>query len=142
MIYGYARVSTDGQTLEGQQAALRSAGCERIYAEKESGAKSNRAQLAKAIAALAAGDTLACPLHLLARLNGTSDQRSGTPGHGPWHDIEQRAKGLRPAMHATPGLGRRAPASGSWCPHSFRSHAAITRAGARRGFGEQALRQS
>jgi DNA invertase Pin-like site-specific DNA recombinase len=58
MIIGYARVSTDGQTLEGQQAALRSAGCERIYAEKESGAKSNRAQLAKAIAALAAGDTL------------------------------------------------------------------------------------
>src|SRR5262249_7690265 len=58
MILGYPRVSSEGQTLEGQQAALRSAGCERIYAEKESGAKSNRARLAKAIAALAAGDTL------------------------------------------------------------------------------------
>jgi len=55
---GYARVSTDGQTLDAQQAALRDAGCERVFSEKESGAKTNRAQLAKAIAALAAGDTL------------------------------------------------------------------------------------
>jgi DNA invertase Pin-like site-specific DNA recombinase len=38
MIVGYARVSTDGQTLDAQQAALRSAGCERVYSEKISGA--------------------------------------------------------------------------------------------------------
>jgi DNA invertase Pin-like site-specific DNA recombinase len=55
---GYARVSTDGQTLDAQQAALRSAGCEKVFAEKQSGAKTDRAQLAKAIAALAKGDTL------------------------------------------------------------------------------------
>ena len=58
MIYGYARVSTDGQTLTAQQASLTEAGCERVFSEKESGAKTDRAQLAKAIAALAEGDTL------------------------------------------------------------------------------------
>jgi DNA invertase Pin-like site-specific DNA recombinase len=58
MIVGYARVSTDGQTLDAQQAALREAGCERVFAEKQSGAKTDRAALAKAIAALTAGDTL------------------------------------------------------------------------------------
>jgi DNA invertase Pin-like site-specific DNA recombinase len=55
---GYSRVSTDGQTLDAQHAALRDAGCERLFSEKESGAKTDRQQLAKAIAALAAGDTM------------------------------------------------------------------------------------
>jgi DNA invertase Pin-like site-specific DNA recombinase len=58
MIYGYARVSTDGQTLDAQQAALRSAGADRVFAEKISGATSDRVQLAKAIAALGEGDCL------------------------------------------------------------------------------------
>jgi DNA invertase Pin-like site-specific DNA recombinase len=55
---GYARVSTDGQTLDAQQAALREAGAERVFSEKVSGAKTDRAALAKAMAALCAGDTL------------------------------------------------------------------------------------
>ena len=68
MIVGYGRVSTDGQTLDAQNAALRAAGCEKVFAEKVSGAKTDRAQLAKAIAALAAGDTLVvCKLDRLAR---------------------------------------------------------------------------
>jgi DNA invertase Pin-like site-specific DNA recombinase len=68
MIVGYARVSTDGQTLVVQQSALQSAGCERVFAEKQSGAKTDRAQLAKALAALAEGDTLVvCKLDRLAR---------------------------------------------------------------------------
>ena len=58
MIVGYARVSTDGQTLDAQQSALVDAGCEKVFAEKQSGAKTDRQQLAKAIAALAEGDTL------------------------------------------------------------------------------------
>jgi len=57
-VIGYARVSTDGQELDAQLAALRSAGAEKVFAEKESGAKTDRRQLAKALAALNAGDVL------------------------------------------------------------------------------------
>jgi DNA invertase Pin-like site-specific DNA recombinase len=46
---GYARVSTDGQTLDAQQSALADAGCARVFSEKQSGAKTDRQQLAKAI---------------------------------------------------------------------------------------------
>ena len=59
MLIGYARVSTDGQTLDAQQASLRAAGAEKVYSEKESGAKTDRRQLQRALAALADGD---CPL--------------------------------------------------------------------------------
>jgi DNA invertase Pin-like site-specific DNA recombinase len=58
MILGYARVSTDGQTLDAQQAALKAAGAERVFAEKVSGAVTDRRQLARAIASLEAGDVL------------------------------------------------------------------------------------
>jgi DNA invertase Pin-like site-specific DNA recombinase len=58
MIVGYARVSTDGQTLDAQQAALSSACAERVYAEKISSAVTERKALARAIAALGAGDVL------------------------------------------------------------------------------------
>jgi DNA invertase Pin-like site-specific DNA recombinase len=58
MIVGYARVSTDGQSVADQVVALRAAGAAKVYSEKMSGARSDRPQLAKAIHALAAGDTL------------------------------------------------------------------------------------
>jgi DNA invertase Pin-like site-specific DNA recombinase len=58
MIIGYARVSTDGQTLDAQHTTLRAAGAERIFAEKVSGAKTDRRQLQLAIEALGAGDVL------------------------------------------------------------------------------------
>jgi DNA invertase Pin-like site-specific DNA recombinase len=57
-IYGYARVSTDGQTLDAQQAALQAAGAVRVFAEKETGIKTNRAALGRAVAILEAGDVL------------------------------------------------------------------------------------
>ncbi len=56
-IYGYARVSTDGQTLDAQREALAAAGVEKVYAETASGAKTERAELAKALATLSAGDS-------------------------------------------------------------------------------------
>jgi hypothetical protein len=39
MMVGYARVSTDKQTLDAQQAALREEGATRVFAEKQSGAR-------------------------------------------------------------------------------------------------------
>src|SRR5215510_14441679 len=58
MIVGYARVSTDGQTLDAQLAALKAAGADRVFSEKISGAVTDRKALAKAIAALGSGDVL------------------------------------------------------------------------------------
>ena len=67
-IIGYARVSTDGQSLQSQTDALQGVGASRVYSEKISGAYSDRPQLAKAIAALAQGDCLVvCKLDRLAR---------------------------------------------------------------------------
>jgi len=58
MIVGYARVSTDGQTLDAQQSALKANGAERIFSEKVSGAVTDRKELGKAIAVLQSGDIL------------------------------------------------------------------------------------
>src|SRR3954467_12787281 len=57
-VYGYARVSTRDQNLAGQVAELTAAGCAKVYREKVSGAKTNRAELAKVIGRLEAGDVL------------------------------------------------------------------------------------
>ena len=57
-ILGYARVSTDGQTLDSQQATLTQAGAEKVYAEKISGAVTDRKALTRAIESLGLGDTL------------------------------------------------------------------------------------
>jgi DNA invertase Pin-like site-specific DNA recombinase len=96
MIVGYARVSTDGQTLDAQQAALREAGAARVFAEKQSEAKTDRAQLARALATLAPGDTLVvCKLDRLARstrdllntLAAIADAGAGFKSLGdPWCD--------------------------------------------------------
>jgi hypothetical protein len=132
---GYARVSTDGQTLQAQTEALHSAGCARIFAEKISGAYSDRPQLAKALAALTAGDCLVvCKLDRLARstrdllntldaigkagasFRSLTDQWANTDtawavdGHGAWWSGRVRAP-------SDPHQNRRGPYSGTgqWC---------------------------
>src|SRR5665647_2626160 len=55
---GYGRVSTDGQSLEAQDAELQAAGVDKIFKEKASGAETNRPQLARAIGSLQEGDVL------------------------------------------------------------------------------------
>ena len=57
-LVGYARVSTRDQDYNGQQVELEAAGCTRIYREKESGARTDRPELRKAIAKLQSGDVL------------------------------------------------------------------------------------
>jgi DNA invertase Pin-like site-specific DNA recombinase len=58
-VYGYARVSAEGQTLAGQEAALREAGAAKVFSEKISGARADgRKGLARALAALGPEDVL------------------------------------------------------------------------------------
>jgi DNA invertase Pin-like site-specific DNA recombinase len=66
MIYGYARVSTGGQTLAAQEAALAEA--DKIFKEKISGAVSHRPQLERLLNILDEGDVLLVTrLYRLAR---------------------------------------------------------------------------
>lgn len=58
MMYGYARVSTDGQSVDAQVRQLTKAGCKKVFRETASGAKADRAQLGKCLAALDDGDVL------------------------------------------------------------------------------------
>jgi DNA invertase Pin-like site-specific DNA recombinase len=57
-LVGYARVSTDGQTLDAQVRELNAAGAVTVFKEKVSGAISDRAQLKRALAAIGRGDVL------------------------------------------------------------------------------------
>jgi predicted site-specific integrase-resolvase len=45
VIYGYARVSMDGQSVDAQVRQLTKAGCKKVFREVASGAKTDRAQL-------------------------------------------------------------------------------------------------
>ncbi len=53
---GYARVSTAGQSLESQLEALRA--CDKVFQEKESGAKAERPQLVTMLDYVREGDTI------------------------------------------------------------------------------------
>jgi DNA invertase Pin-like site-specific DNA recombinase len=96
MIYGYARVSTDGQTLDAQREALTAAAAGRVFAEKISGARSDRQQLQRALSVLEAGDVLlVTKLDRLARstrdllntLATIADKGAGFKSLGdPWAD--------------------------------------------------------
>jgi DNA invertase Pin-like site-specific DNA recombinase len=87
-LYGYARVSTDGQTLEAQVSQLRAAGAEKVFREKGSGARSDRMQLRKALGMLEPQDVLLVPrLDRLARstrdlLNILDEIARTEPGFG------------------------------------------------------------
>lgn len=63
MIYGYARVSTrgqerDGNSLESQVAALKQAGCAKIFHDSFTGTKMERPEFTKLLALLKSGDRL------------------------------------------------------------------------------------
>src|SRR5438309_4069861 len=58
MLIGYARISTNEQNLNLQTDALTKAGCEKIFTDTASGAKSDRTGLTEAINFMRKGDTL------------------------------------------------------------------------------------
>ena|SRR5437667_2635401 len=96
MIYGYARVSTDGQSVTAQVAALRKHGAGKVFREVASGAKSDRAQLRCVLDQLDVGDMLMVTrLDRLARstrdllntLAAISGKKAGFPSLGDaWAD--------------------------------------------------------
>jgi DNA invertase Pin-like site-specific DNA recombinase len=96
MLVGYARVSTNGQSLEAQLAQLAAAGCSRVFQEKISGARSDRPELRRMLRSLKAEDVVVVTrldrlarstrdlLNFLARLN---DKRVGFRSLGDtWAD--------------------------------------------------------
>lgn len=58
MIVGYARVSTQDQSLDLQSDALRAAGCEEIFSEKITGKQRERPELQNCLRMLRKGDVL------------------------------------------------------------------------------------
>src|ERR1035437_6620864 len=86
---GYARVSTEEQSLRLQTDALKAAGCLNIYEEKVSGSgKKNRPQLDLAIKDLRPGDTL-----LVWRIDRLA--RSGRELYSRLEQIEQAGAGFK-----------------------------------------------
>jgi DNA invertase Pin-like site-specific DNA recombinase len=79
IVYGYARVSTERQSLNAEIDQLRAAGCERIVTEKESGANVDRPKFKRLLRSLRPGDrvlvtaldrlTRGGPLHMLGTLD-------------------------------------------------------------------------
>jgi DNA invertase Pin-like site-specific DNA recombinase len=87
-LYGYARVSTDGQSLASQETELKAAHCAKVYAEKISGARSDRPELAKVLKRLEAGDAL-----IVTRLDRLA--RSTRDLLNILADIAERAAGFK-----------------------------------------------
>src|SRR5258708_20360338 len=86
MLIGYARVSTTDQTLDLQTDALKRAGCEKLFTDTTSGAKSERPGLQEAMNHLRAGDTLVVwrldrlsrtPTHLIATITDPTHKPNG-----------------------------------------------------------------
>lgn len=59
LMLGYARVSTDDQDLTNQRTELHSAGCIKIFAEKITGVRRDRPELARLLDHLRPGDVVA-----------------------------------------------------------------------------------
>ena len=102
MLIGYARVSTQDQTLDLQTDALTRAGCEKIFTDTTSGAKSERPGLQEAMNHLRAGDTLVVwrldrlgrtLKHLIATIADLSDKGIGFKSLQENMDIPRQPRG-------------------------------------------------
>lgn len=107
---GYARVSTQCQDLAQQRAALREAGCTRIFEEKVSGAKRDRPELGRLLDHLRTGDVVTITrLDRLARstrdlleiAERIKDTGAGLRSlAGPWADTTTPARRMVLTMFA------------------------------------------
>jgi DNA invertase Pin-like site-specific DNA recombinase len=93
MIVGYARVSTEHQSLEVQLEALKAAGCDKVFAEKRSGTNTNRPQLQAALEFVREGDTL-----VVTRLDRFA--RSAHDLHSMVHSLIHKGVGFRATEQA------------------------------------------
>lgn len=93
MIHGYARVSTDGQSVNAQVAALTAAGAKKVFRETASGKQTERRQLKRALDTLEKGDVL-----LVTRLDRLA--RSTRDLLNTLSDITERKAGFR-SLHDT-----------------------------------------
>ncbi len=92
-LVGYARVSTLDQNPQLQLDALRAAGCQKLFVEKASGAKQDRAQLQAALDYMRPGDTLV--VWKLDRLARSMKQLIGTV-----EELKEREIGFRSLTEA------------------------------------------
>jgi hypothetical protein len=90
-IFGYARGSTNGRSVDTQVKALRAAGAVKVFRETTSGAKTDRRELAKTLMALDAGDTF-----LVTRLDRLARST---------RDLLNIPHGEAPCPHAPPARG-------------------------------------
>jgi DNA invertase Pin-like site-specific DNA recombinase len=101
-VYGYARVSTEGQPLTAQVAELKAAGCQRVFQEKINGSsRADRKQLARLLVELDAGDkVIVTQLDRLARstrdllniLDAIGKARRGSPSSSVISSLSARAR--------------------------------------------------
>jgi DNA invertase Pin-like site-specific DNA recombinase len=88
MKYGYARVSSKAQDYQAQVEALKAAGCEKIYSEKQSGkSRDGRPEFAKLMKALLPGDTV-----VVTKLDRLA--RSSRDLHNILHELESLSAGF------------------------------------------------
>src|SRR4029434_1676457 len=89
MKYGYARVSSKAQDYAAQVEALKAAGCEKIYSEKQSGkSRDGRPEFGKLMKALLPGDTV-----VVTKLDRLA--RSSRDLHHLLHEMEGLSVGCR-----------------------------------------------
>lgn len=88
MIYGYARVSTEGQTLDAQLDALTAAGADKVFRETALGGERDRKELARLLKALGDGDVL-----LVTRLDRLA--RSGRDLLNLLHEVSDKGAAFR-----------------------------------------------
>ena len=99
-LFGYARVSTYGQTFDSQLDQLRKAGCSsrNIYREKVTGARADRRELNRMLGKLAPGDVVTVTrIDRLARSASPVRHRQADRGRQGAISLTRRSRGPTPA---------------------------------------------